>query len=304
MSEDISKLKWIEIKEQFNNLSTYLEQLEWWARNIPKIDNRIRQYQYSSDDAPILLFDTIDFKIENGEPHYFSKKKKMKDYISILPDSDNLKLFWQWIIKIEKVSNSEDVEIWFKEQLLKAGKVFESKLIEEWKLSNEQDRVNYSQKPFFRNGYNYGVFYDEYYLLRFPFNEKFNPNVVSLVYAFIKGYECAMEERALISLTTNPISQNTIEKIKWLGTPSQFSYLMLELAKRGFIEQPLYRGETSPSRYAELCYNNFEIETTLESLKTEFKKDSSLTDVYRAKFTIPDKIDITDKRSGKKKTTK
>lgn len=106
------------------------------------------------------------------------------------------------------------------------------------------------------------------------------------------------------------------EKIKWLGTPSQFSFLFLELVNKGFIEQPLYHSETSPTRYANLCFNNFEIQTTIGNLQAEFRSQSSLSEIYRAKFSvpeadtesiefiIPEKKDVTGKRSGSKANKK
>lgn len=126
-------------------------------------------------------------------------------------------------------------------------------------------------------------------------NKKKFINEYSYINDFLGIYEHMTGE------TIKPETIKEHKKIKWIGTPSQFSYIFLELVNKGFIEQPTYRSETSPSRFAELCLNNFEIETTLESLKTEFKNNSSLGKVNRAKFTIPEKDWVTDRRSGTKR---
>jgi len=99
--------------------------------------------------------------------------------------------------------------------------------------------------------------------------------------------------------TGNPLQAG--EKIKWKGTPSQFGYLFSELVKHGFIEPPLYNGETNYTGLAKLCYEYFDIEsepgkkTTPGNLTKELKPDNdktgerknTLSDTKRAKFNIP-----------------
>ncbi len=94
-------------------------------------------------------------------------------------------------------------------------------------------------------------------------------------------------------VTGKPIQAG--EKIKWKGTPSQFGYLFLELVKHGFIDPPLYNGETNHTGLARLCYEYFDIDTTPGNLTKELKPDNKITgerkntlsDTKRAKFTIP-----------------
>lgn len=82
-------------------------------------------------------------------------------------------------------------------------------------------------------------------------------------------------------------------KIKWSGTPSQFGYLFLELVKNGFIEPPLYNGETNYKGLARLCYQNFDINTTPGNIEKEMNPNkNTLSDTKRAKFTIPNISDI------------
>lgn len=86
----------------------------------------------------------------------------------------------------------------------------------------------------------------------------------------------------------------TLEKLKWNGTPSQFGWLFLELANKGFIEIPQTAQQNSHSKYAKVCFDLFEIDTTLENLKNELNpKRNSLTYANREEFKIPYLTDIT-----------
>ena len=88
-----------------------------------------------------------------------------------------------------------------------------------------------------------------------------------------------------------PIQAN--ERIKWQGTPSQFGHLMLELVKQGFVGTKLHNGETNFSALARLCFNCFEIETTIGNLTKELNPEkNTLSDTKRAKFTIPNLSDL------------
>jgi hypothetical protein len=89
-----------------------------------------------------------------------------------------------------------------------------------------------------------------------------------------------------------------ITKLKWLGTPSQFSYIFLELAKNGFIEIPSTNGEASYSKYSKVCWDLFEFQnkTTLENLQKEMNPNkNTLSEGVRAKFTFPSLDDISKK---------
>lgn len=83
------------------------------------------------------------------------------------------------------------------------------------------------------------------------------------------------------------------QKIKWLGKPSQLGYLFLELSKKGFIKIPEVKGNSSYSKLASLCWNGFEINSTLKTLEKEFTpKTNSLTEANRDEFTIPSLKDL------------
>jgi len=87
--------------------------------------------------------------------------------------------------------------------------------------------------------------------------------------------------------------QGANEKIKWLGTPAQFGYIMTELIGKGFVEPPLYNGEPNFSGLTRLCFQAFNIDTTPGNLKNEMNpKRNTLSDTKRQKFTIPNISDL------------
>lgn len=88
------------------------------------------------------------------------------------------------------------------------------------------------------------------------------------------------------------IIYDELQKIKWLGTPSQFSHIFTELAKRGFIEIPPTRGQGSSRKFAKMLFQYFDIKTTEDNLISEFQKESSLTYANKSMFSIPDIKDI------------
>jgi hypothetical protein len=85
------------------------------------------------------------------------------------------------------------------------------------------------------------------------------------------------------------------EKLRWSGTPSQFGYLLLELAKKGFIDLPTTGGEASYAKYAKVSSELFDFQTptTLENLKKEFNPNkNTLSETVRSKFSIPELTEI------------
>jgi hypothetical protein len=94
---------------------------------------------------------------------------------------------------------------------------------------------------------------------------------------------------------------NSANKIKlnWLGSPSQFSYILSELARNGFIEIPSTNGEASYSKFAKVCWElfNFQNSTTLENLQKEMNPNkNTLSDTVRSKFQFPNLTDISKNR--------
>ena len=84
-----------------------------------------------------------------------------------------------------------------------------------------------------------------------------------------------------------------IEKIKWKASPSIFGFLMNELVKHGYIEPPLRGGEYNFTGLAKLCCSYFEINSPLENVIKELNPNkNALSDVKRAKFTIPELSDL------------
>ena len=124
---------------------------------------------------------------------------------------------------------------------------------------------------------------------------------VSLFTGFIKGSNSDHDKLQMtryIEDCQNEIEPNgkpiqAGEKIKWNGTPSQFGYLFLELVAKGFINPPLYNGESNYKGLSRQCYQYFEIKTTSGNIEKELNPDkNTLSDSKRAKFTIPDLSDM------------
>jgi hypothetical protein len=85
------------------------------------------------------------------------------------------------------------------------------------------------------------------------------------------------------------------EKIKWLGTPSQFGFLFSELVKKHYIEPPKTFAEPSYAKYAKICMEVFDINTTEGNLAKELNPaigKNTLSDTKKEKFTIPEILDI------------
>jgi hypothetical protein len=89
------------------------------------------------------------------------------------------------------------------------------------------------------------------------------------------------------------LASNKIEKLRWLGTPSQFGFIFNELAERGFIEIPKTHGKESISKFANICYALFEIEATPGNLAKELNPNKcTLSNTNRKFFKFPNITDL------------
>lgn len=87
--------------------------------------------------------------------------------------------------------------------------------------------------------------------------------------------------------------ENSITKLKTNASPSVFGFLITELVNKGFLEAPLRGGEINYTGLAKLCYSIFDTGSTLENIIKEINpKKASLSDVKRAKFSIPNITDL------------
>jgi len=79
------------------------------------------------------------------------------------------------------------------------------------------------------------------------------------------------------------------QKLKWKGTPSQFGHIFYELAKKGFIDTPMWRGQINKSELARICWGLFEIKSkSIENLAKELSADdNSLTHANKELIKIP-----------------
>jgi hypothetical protein len=245
-----------------------------------------------------------DYDGEICETHH---ERLMYGFMSILPSfiEGEKTAFWNWILEKSQIGGYSKYLEYYQNKFshVHPANFTEAKMNCEKEIALQLE-IN-SKNQFFQMGRNYAIFKDAE-ILELGYSIYYYYFLERIIFSTLYGYKNNLQEVALLDVIKE-YERNLQEmdskhnKIKWLGTPSQFSFLFLELANKGFIEFPIYNGEISPTRLAKLCFNNFEIETTEGSLTTEFKTNSSLSETYRAKFTIPEKKDITDKRSGNNK---
>lgn len=77
-----------------------------------------------------------------------------------------------------------------------------------------------------------------------------------------------------------------LKRLKWIGTPAQFGFMINELIGKGYIERPT----GSFNKDAEFYLSLFDINTTVGNLANEVNENkNSLTGTNAAKFTIPHK---------------
>lgn len=87
--------------------------------------------------------------------------------------------------------------------------------------------------------------------------------------------------------------EETREKIKWMGSPSSFGYLIIKLVEGGLIEMPATHRNGSYSKLSKLLCQYFDLNSTKGNIEKEVNPDkNSLTDAKRALFEIPDLKDL------------
>jgi len=160
---------------------------------------------------------------------------------------------------------------------------------------NADEFLSYHLEHTFEN--NLSAFKDFIDNLCIKYEEFLKPKYKQLAQKFFQKIEDSNQQKA-------QDSGENFEKLTWCGSPSQFSYLFLELAQKGLINFPLTNGETSFNKYGKICWNifTFECGTTMENIQKEMNpKKNTLRETMRSKFTIPDINDINPKK-GKVKS--
>lgn len=77
-------------------------------------------------------------------------------------------------------------------------------------------------------------------------------------------------------------------KLKWLGTPAQFGYIINELVEKGFIECPTTHASPSISKLAKVCLEIFELGSTPQNIEKELNPEKNTLSVHKRKyFNIP-----------------
>lgn len=116
--------------------------------------------------------------------------------------------------------------------------------------------------------------------------------------AVINLYEnlCHIKENidrySLKPITSSSFATTELEKIKFNGGPALFGFIMTELIRQGYIDLPFVNGDTSFEKLAALCYERFEINGELSSLKKYMGGTKNLSEAKVAKFNIPDFKDV------------
>ena len=82
-------------------------------------------------------------------------------------------------------------------------------------------------------------------------------------------------------------------KLKWLGKPEQFGHIFSELARQGYIELPSTNNNGSYQKYASICYQIFDINTTEANLQRALNPEKNqLSSNSREQIIIPNMKDI------------
>lgn len=98
---------------------------------------------------------------------------------------------------------------------------------------------------------------------------------------------------ALLNSICNPLEIITptpkIEnKLKWLGTPAQFGYIINELVEKGFIECPTTHASPSISKLSRVCLEVFDLSSTPQNIEKELNPEkNTLSEIKRKHFKIP-----------------
>lgn len=89
--------------------------------------------------------------------------------------------------------------------------------------------------------------------------------------------------------------ENGINKLKWNCSPSILGHLITELAKKGYIEYPLYNGEPNYTGMGRVCFQIFDIDSKENNFIRECNPNlNSLSETKKHKFSsLPDLKDLT-----------
>lgn len=119
-------------------------------------------------------------------------------------------------------------------------------------------------------------------------------NAVINLYANLCHIKENVDRYSLKPITRSSFATTELEKIKFNGGPALFGFIMKLLMRHGYIDPPFVNGDSSFEKLATLCYESFEINGELSSLKKYMgdPKNKSLSEAKAAKFSIPDFKDV------------
>lgn len=131
--------------------------------------------------------------------------------------------------------------------------------------------------------------------------EEYEAQITMVKDQFLRLMKMDFLKEQLKNYEEEPVEKyDNIQKIKWLGSPSEFGVLIHELEKNGYIEKPLHKRDktkTSWAGLAKLCSRHFFVpnqdrsgETSEENIRQEITDPSSKSrDVYFFKITRTNK---------------
>lgn len=93
------------------------------------------------------------------------------------------------------------------------------------------------------------------------------------------------------------VKRDFSQKIRWLGSPAQFGFIMQELRNNGFIEYPMSNNVESNAKMAKVCMQYFEIRANGNIanegyLANQLGEENALSAFNRGQFKFPMRKDI------------
>lgn len=84
-----------------------------------------------------------------------------------------------------------------------------------------------------------------------------------------------LESKKSNAVNKTQLQEETTEKIKWIGKPSQLGFIIGKLAELGYIDAPQrINGETNFTQFAKQVKNTFDVETKESTLSKYLNLES------------------------------
>lgn len=130
--------------------------------------------------------------------------------------------------------------------------------------------------------------HDKIYEEQYDFIEFVKNNHLKDLNSFIKDLKKKISKGVNaneVIAANNNFDLNNIEKIKWIGGPSQLGFIIAKLLEYGYIEAPLHKsGEINYTQFSALVKNTFDLKTTEASLSKYLNVNSEKAQETVRKF--------------------